>query len=258
MIDRGLFLVVEGADGSGKTVQARHLAASLSARGYVVHSTREPSDGPIGTHIRTVLADRSSRFDAELPELFAADRRDHVTREILPPLAAGSIVVCDRYDLSNVGYQGAETKGPLYRCRPCGWTGEAGAADPLLAAPWYAGMTCPRCLVAPVALDPAVLDRARWARDLSFDAPRPDLTVVLVVSVEVAEERRRKRGGTVELYDGSRTQARCCALYARAGDLARPGEKLALVDGTGGEDEVAARVAATVDGVLKQSGMEAA
>jgi dTMP kinase len=249
MITRGFLVVLEGTDSSGKSAQTRLLSSYLSARGYVVRPTREPTDTAIGSYIRQILVDRSHRYDRDLAELFAVDRRFHARDEILPALAAGSIVVCDRYDLSNAVYRAAEVEGPFYRCLPCGWTGEPGEAAPLLdcAVP----STCPRCLVAPVAIDPAVLNRARWARDLSFDAPRPDLTVVLTVSIEVAEERRRKRGGAVELFDGARTQARCCALYARAGKLERPGENVVLVDGAGEEDEVAARVRGVVDGALE-------
>ncbi len=104
---RGRFIVLEGIDGSGTTTQARRLVDALCARGQACLLTAEPSRGEIGRLIRTLL---SSRGDARpdpraLALLFAADRLDHVAREIEPALAAGTSVVCDRYVVSSWAYQ---------------------------------------------------------------------------------------------------------------------------------------------------------
>ncbi len=101
-----LFLVLEGLDGAGTTTQTRHLAAWLRARGRSVHVTREPTAGPVGRIIRQVLQ-RAPDAPAEetLPWLFAADRADHLHREIEPALAAGSDVISDRYYHSSLAYQ---------------------------------------------------------------------------------------------------------------------------------------------------------
>jgi dTMP kinase len=107
-MSRGRFYVVEGADGVGSTTQAKCLAERLTAKAKrTVHMTAEPSKGPIGVLIRQMLGeDRPARaMNKELALLFAADRLDHVAREIEPRLAEGIDVVSDRYVLSSLVYQ---------------------------------------------------------------------------------------------------------------------------------------------------------
>ncbi len=100
----GRLIVLEGIDGAGTTTQAERLGARLGAR---VHLTREPSDGPIGVEIRKLLRGAHAPFDhAALALLFAADRLDHLAREIEPALARGVHVVSDRYLVSSFVYQG--------------------------------------------------------------------------------------------------------------------------------------------------------
>jgi dTMP kinase len=104
--------VLEGLDGAGTTTQARRLAEALRGRGHAVHTTREPSDGPIGRLIREMLTgghalpDGGALDQAAFSLLFAADRLDHLQREVAPALAAGTIVISDRYDHSSLAYQG--------------------------------------------------------------------------------------------------------------------------------------------------------
>ncbi len=106
---RGLFLVVEGIDGAGTTTQAKRLAASLQAQGVDCHLTREPSDGPIGRLLREILAGNHKPNDAtSLGLLFAADRADHLQREVLPALESGKLVISDRYYHSSLAYQGSD------------------------------------------------------------------------------------------------------------------------------------------------------
>lgn len=103
---RGLLVAVEGADGAGTTTQAGRLAAWLLARGRTVHLTREPSAGPIGRLIRTLLSGTEGDVDpAALALLFAADRLDHLRREVAPALEAGAVVISDRYLMSSLVYQ---------------------------------------------------------------------------------------------------------------------------------------------------------
>lgn len=97
----GAFIAIEGLDGSGGTTQVSRLVDALP-RG---HRTAEPSTGPIGRLIRAALADQEPLGDGVLPYLFAADRRDHLDREILPRVADGQIVVTDRYYHSSLAYQ---------------------------------------------------------------------------------------------------------------------------------------------------------
>ncbi len=104
---RGLFVVFEGLDGSGKTTQLERLAARLEAAGRAVTRTREPYDCEAGRRIRA-MAQSGEAVSAE-QELawFWEQREEHVRDVIEPALADGRIVLCDRYYLSTVAYQGA-------------------------------------------------------------------------------------------------------------------------------------------------------
>jgi len=111
---KGRFVVFEGIDGSGTTTQAARAAASLSADGFKVLSTYEPSVGPVGSLIRHALKGRlglpgngGPLSEQTLALMFAADRLDHLQAEILPALYEGAVVICDRYVLSSLAYQGA-------------------------------------------------------------------------------------------------------------------------------------------------------
>lgn len=105
-------LVLEGLDGAGTTTQARRLADALAARGHTAHVTREPSDGPIGRLIREMLTGGHALPSGQALDqgmfglLFAADRLDHVQREVAPALAAGTVVISDRWYHSSLAYQG--------------------------------------------------------------------------------------------------------------------------------------------------------
>ncbi|NCO20495.1 MAG: dTMP kinase [Rhodobacterales bacterium] len=104
----GLFLTFEGIDGSGKSTQARLLAASLRAEGHDVVLTREPGGSPGAEQIRTlVLEGETDRWSPESEILlFTAARRDHLERTIRPALATGKVVISDRYADSTRMYQG--------------------------------------------------------------------------------------------------------------------------------------------------------
>lgn len=106
------FITMEGLDGSGGTTQLRMLHAAFLARGAPCIVTREPSDGPVGKLIRAQLGapPETAVRDGVLPYLFAADRRDHLDRVVLPALARGESVLSDRYALSSFAYQ-AEAHG---------------------------------------------------------------------------------------------------------------------------------------------------
>jgi dTMP kinase len=111
----GRFLVLEGLDGAGTTTQSRLLGERLRAAGRKAHVTAEPSGGPVGSLLRQVLQKRinggaGDGFDPHaLALLFAADRLDHLSAEVLPRLAAGEDVVSDRYTLSSLAYQSVTT-----------------------------------------------------------------------------------------------------------------------------------------------------
>ena len=104
----GLFITFEGIDGSGKSTQARLLADRLQAAGVDALHTREPGGSPGAEEIRRlVLEGDPARWSAETEILlFTAARRDHLERVIDPALAAGRVVVCDRFADSTRMYQG--------------------------------------------------------------------------------------------------------------------------------------------------------
>jgi dTMP kinase len=187
----GLFIVLEGIDGAGTTTQTTRLVAALAAQGLDAHATREPSTGPVGRLLREMLAGQHQPVDATtLGLLFAADRADHLQREIEPALSRGAIVVSDRYYHSSLAYQG---------------DGEAFA----------------------------------WVERLNEQARRPDATFVLEVPVEVAAARRAADGRPEELFDRLETQRRVAEGYRRVVERLAGRERLEVLDGTRGLDELA-------------------
>jgi dTMP kinase len=107
--DRGLFVALEGGEGAGKSTQCSRLRGWLAEAGYEVLLTREPGGTPVGAALRAIVldpatGDLSSRTEALL---YAADKAEHVDTVVLPALAAGQVVVTDRYVDSTLAYQGA-------------------------------------------------------------------------------------------------------------------------------------------------------
>ena len=201
---KGRFIVLEGIDGAGTTTQTARLAARLRKDGTTVRTTREPSDGPIGSVIRQILAGRVVGAGGRAPGwatmalLFAGDRMDHVESEIEPFVASGGVVISDRYDASSLAYQSVSS-------------GRGGEST------------------------------VEWIRSLNRNARRPDLTVVLDVTPEVAATRREERGDAAQLYEQNELQRALCVFYR---DLQRhvPNDRVVVVDGTGAIDAVASTV----------------
>lgn len=199
----GHFIVVEGIDGSGTTTQCSLLANRLTRRGLPVHTTREPSDGPIGVLIRQILIGRvvvpathGTRPPswATMAALFAADRLDHLEAEVIPNLNDGVSVICDRYDHSSVAYQTVSSGG--------------GA------------------------------EVSRWVLELNRRARRPDLTLILDVDAEVAATRRGLRSTSPELYEVTEMQAELAEFYEKIDGLF-PADTIRHIDASHGVDEVA-------------------
>ena len=105
---RGLFITLEGLDGSGKTTQIKRLAAWLEKRGLQPVITRQPGGTATGDRIREILLDSRSTGVAPMAEmaLMFADRAQAIAEVIEPALEAGKIVVCDRFTDSTEAYQG--------------------------------------------------------------------------------------------------------------------------------------------------------
>jgi dTMP kinase len=200
----GKFVVLEGIDGSGTTTQVARLAARLRGGGRSTHTTREPSDGPVGTLVRQILTGRmvipggGAPGWATMALLFAADRMDHVECDIVPVLANGGVVIADRYDASSLAYQSVSSGGE-----------------------------------AREALE--------WIRVINRYVRRPDLTIVLDVAPDAAAQRRLLRGEAAQIYDQSEVQHALSVFYR---ELARhmPDDRVIVLDGAGTVEEVHERV----------------
>jgi dTMP kinase len=212
----GLFVVFEGIDGAGTTTQCERYAARLRARRRLVHVTREPSTGPIGSMIRLALTHRLSLPTTHQAQvmalLFAADRLDHVASEVDPHLRDGYVVLSDRYDLSSLAYQSTTASESEEE--------SAGAVS--------------------------------WIRELNRHARRPDVTLVLNVSPDVAAARRRARGGAAELFDDADVQARLAEAYLSADSLV-PGDRVVHIDGDASADIVEAGIVAVLDPLTQRT-----
>ena len=105
MAGRGAFITLEGGEGAGKTTQVKRLAQRLRAGGREVVETREPGGTPAAERVRALLLSDGPWEPVTQALLHFAARREHVTRLILPSLAAGRIVLSDRFADSTLAYQ---------------------------------------------------------------------------------------------------------------------------------------------------------
>ncbi|WP_438018329.1 dTMP kinase [Sorangium sp. So ce315] len=212
---RGVFIVFEGIDGAGTSTQAERYAEHLRAARRMVRVTREPSSGPVGSLLRLMLTHRVSLPSARQAEvmalLFSADRLDHLGAEIEPLLRDGYVVISDRYDLSSLAYQSTTAAG----------------------GPEERG------------------EIFQWIRDLNRHALRPDVTVVIDVAPEVAERRRRARGGAEELFEQTELQARLAEAYRRAEELV-PGDRVIHIDGGAPVEEVARAIVEALGPIVER------
>jgi dTMP kinase len=206
----GLFVVVEGIDGCGSTTHAKLLAKAIKSRGPEVVLTCEPSTGPIGSLIRQVLQRRLFVADATGPRGFAWS-------------TMALMFAADRMDHLD------STVAPALRA------GAVVVSDRYdLSSLAYQSVTAH-----------SGAESIPWIRELNAQALRPDLTVVIDVPAEVAEQRRQARGGVEEMFEAREIQARLVAVYARAEELV-PNDRVLHVPGVGEVQEVAARLFETV------------
>jgi dTMP kinase len=106
-MNKGFMLVCDGSNGAGKTTVIQGIADYLEQQGFDVVLTREPGGTPIGEKIRTVILDPSTPEMGSVTELmlFGAARAQHVEEKILPALAAGKVVISDRFDAATFSFQ---------------------------------------------------------------------------------------------------------------------------------------------------------
>jgi len=200
---RGRFIVLEGIDGAGTTTQLAALKAHFERGARRAMVTHEPSDGPVGMLIRLALQGRlvGANYDYHDPEhateggisfdpaalalLFAADRADHVAMQIRPHLDAGRHVVCDRYLLSTLAYQGLHSD--------LDWLVEINRPAIPPDVTFF--------LDVPPGEAAERMRRARWRKDL-YEGPT-DQIVIRDRYLELIE-RRIPAVGLVEVIDASR------------------------------------------------------
>ena len=195
----GRFIAVEGADGTGKSTQARLLAERMGAL-----FTREPGGTPLGERIRDLVLDPSGEPPVDRAEaLLTAARAQHVAEVVEPALSAGRDVVSDRYVASSVAYQGH---------------GRGLGAEAVMAVNRFA-----------------------------TNGLQPDLVVLITVDARVAVRRLGEDLDRIERA-GDAFQVAVVAAYSEM--AAQDPDRWLVVDGNGTVAEVAARVAAAVEGRL--------
>ena len=203
-MQRGLFITVEGLDGSGKTTQLKHLAAWMQRRGIQPVITRQPGGTRTGDRIRELLLDSRSTGLAPMAEmaLMFADRAQAIAEIIAPALDAGKTVLCDRFTDSTEAYQGGGR--------------ELGSQ--------------------------LILDMHRMV----CGDVQPDLTLLLLPSLDKSLERARRRNDRVAANNGldeNRFESEQDAFYRRVWEkyreiAAREPERVVVIEGDLGIQEV--------------------
>jgi len=196
--------VLEGIDGAGTTTHVARLASRLREARVPVRATREPSDGPVGTMIRQMLTGRIVVPGGRAPGW----------------ASMALLFAADRMDhveseIEPVLADGGVVLSDRYDASSLGYQSISSGHE------------------VPAAIE--------WIRSLNRYARRPDLTIVLDVSPEVAAERRAVRGEAAQLYDQNEVQ-RALAVFYRHLATHMPNDRIVLVDGDGGIDEVHERI----------------
>jgi len=111
-LKRGVLIVLDGIDGTGKTTQAKRLLAALRKKGWDSVYFREPSDSKWGSAIKRKAVVAGSLSPAEELDLFQKDRKENVKKNIKPALTGKKAIVLDRYYFSTIAYQGARGIDP--------------------------------------------------------------------------------------------------------------------------------------------------
>lgn len=200
----GLFVVFEGIDGAGTTTQAARYASYLRSRRRLVHVTGEPSGGPMGSLLRLMLKQRvtlSSHHRESTMTLLFAADRIDHIESEISPHLRDGYVVIS---------DRYELSSIIYQ--------SIGIEDETERKKFVA-----------------------WIRECNRYAMQPDITVVIDVDPDVAEHRRRMRGGASDLFEEPELQSRLARAYLKAEELVGS-ERLLHVDGNGDVDSVTTAV----------------
>jgi dTMP kinase len=210
--NRGRFVVIEGIDGAGTTTHVARLAEQLRSLRVPVRATREPSDGPVGTLVRQVLTGRVVVPGGRAP--------GWATMALL--------FAADRMDHVESEIEPFLAEGGV-----------------VLSDRYDASSLAYQSVSSGAESKEAV----EWIRSLNRYARRPELTIVLDLSPEVAAERRERRGEAAQLYEQNEVQRALAAFYR---DLARhmPDDRVVIIDAVGSVDEVHGRVLKAYEGAF--------
>jgi dTMP kinase len=212
-----LFITLEGIEGSGKSTQLRHLSRLLEQRGFETTVTREPGGCSISDSIRAILLDPANQSMVTRTELllYAAARAQHVEEVIRPALADDRVVICDRFYDATTAYQGAGR-----------------------------------------GLDPALIDALN---QLATDGLTPDLTLLFDFPAEQGLTRARQRNSEASLEAEGRFEMLDIEFHQRVRmgylSLARQNDRFHIIDASGDEEVVAARVASATEAFLATKGL---
>jgi dTMP kinase len=200
----GRFVVLEGIDGAGTTTHTAYLADRLRSAKVEVRPTREPSDGPIGAMIRQILTGRVVVPGGRAPGW----------------ASMALLFAADRMDHVESEIEPVLASGGV-----------------VLSDRYDASSLAYQSVSSGTEAEGAL----EWIRSLNRYARRPDLTIVLDVSPEVAAARRARRGEAAQLYEQNEIQ-RALAVFYRNLATHMPDDRIVVVDGTGAIDEVHERI----------------
>ncbi len=207
----GCFIVFEGIDGAGTTTQAERYTRYLREKKRQVHVTREPSDGPVGTQLRLALSGRLK---------LGATHQAH---------CMALMFAADRLDHMD------------HEILPHLRDGGVVISDRYdLSSIAYQTATAPD--------DGEAFEK--WVRMLNDYAVRPTVTVVLEVSADEAEKRRRARSGALDIYEEIQLQRRLAEIYRQA-DRLLPKDRIIRIDGEQSLDEVTEAVKAALAPIVE-------
>jgi dTMP kinase len=195
IVKRGLFITFEGTEGCGKSTQSGILAERLRALGYQVRTLREPGGTPIGEEIRHTLkhSHQNHAMTAEAELLLMNASRAQLVREVIrPALAAGEIVVCDRFYDSSTAYQGYGRQLDLAQVKSIIEFAVGETKPDLTLLLTVSGKTSDQRLRSRQATTPAVRDRIEEADQAFFDRVAKGFATLLACEPE-----------RVRLVDGS-------------------------------------------------------
>lgn len=184
----GLFITLEGVDGAGKSSHLDWLGDWFRQRGHAVRMSREPGGTPVGERLRQIVLHESMHPDTEALVMFAA-RREHIDKVIRPALAAGEVVISDRFTDASFAYQ-------------CGGRGLDEARLEVLEAWIQEGLQPHLTLLFDVPTEVAAARLANAREPDRFEREQADFHR----RVRDAYLRRaRKHPGRIRVVDGSRT-----------------------------------------------------